>query len=119
MLASILTVYTVSALLGLVALSLVLGMAVSRANSLDEMQAPAGPLVSGAMQYARGSLVLVAGTQTDAVPQMTSPSAQVFVTRRVLGGAAGDLRATWNGTIITVTSASGTDTSTIDWLLID
>ena len=68
-------------------------------------------------EYAAGTATLVAGTVNVTVPYITA-NAIVTLTRKTAGGTIGDL--TWSiGTIsgstttITITSASGTDTSTV------
>jgi hypothetical protein len=60
-----------------------------------------------------GGQVIVANTSIAA-------NTRIFTSRSVLGGAAGHLSCTRvNGTSFTINSSSGTDTSTIDWFLMD
>lgn len=67
-----------------------------------------------------GTSVLVGGTVTVSNTSITA-STRIFTSRQTLGGAAGHLSI---GTIVASTSfvinsSSGTDTSTVAWLLIE
>jgi hypothetical protein len=67
-----------------------------------------------------GQAVLVAGTVTVAAP-FVSASSIIMLTRAVLGGALGDLKVgvITPGVGFTIVSASGTDTSTINWFIVN
>lgn len=67
-----------------------------------------------------GTAVLVAGTVTVSTTAVTATS-RIFLTNQVLGGTAGFLRvsARTAGTSFTITSSSGTDTSTVAWMMVE
>jgi hypothetical protein len=71
-----------------------------------------------------GSLTLVAGSAQDTiapqVPNKFSDNVIPLVSRFAAGGAVGHLTADFNRTtgVITVTSSSGTDTSSVVYLLL-
>jgi hypothetical protein len=67
-----------------------------------------------------GSAVLVGGTVTVANTLVTA-SSRIFLTSQVDGGAVGFLRisARVAATSFTITSSSGTDTSTVAWLIVE
>jgi len=67
-----------------------------------------------------GTAVLSAGTATVNTTAVTANS-RIFVTNQALCGTAGFLRisARTAGTSFTITSSSGTDTSTVAWLLVE
>lgn len=93
-------------------------MTIVKNESIDEMAGIAGPVRANAMQYARGTLVLVAGTATQALPGFPA-TATPQVSRTVVGGGIGHLRVTYDGANLIVTSGDATETSTVHWLLID
>lgn len=67
-----------------------------------------------------GTAVLVAGTVTVNNTSITA-STRVFLTAQVAGGTPGALRlgTVVAGTSFVITSSSGTDTSTVAWLLVE
>jgi hypothetical protein len=67
-----------------------------------------------------GATALVAGSAVVANTSVTDNS-RIFVTSQVDGGTPGWLRvsARTAGTSFTITSSSGTDTSTVGWLIIE
>lgn len=66
-----------------------------------------------------GESVLVGGTVTVANTSVTATT-KVFLQRRVAGGTLGYLTYTRAaGASFTITSSSGTDTSTVSWLLVE
>jgi hypothetical protein len=67
-----------------------------------------------------GTAVLVGGTVTVANTSVTATT-RIFLTSNTDGGTPGWLRvsAKVNGTSFTITSSSGTDTSTVAWVLIE
>ncbi|MDB4917395.1 MAG: hypothetical protein JWM95_5039 [Gemmatimonadetes bacterium] len=67
-----------------------------------------------------GSATLVAGTVTISTTSVGANS-KIFITRTTTGGTIGDLRvsAISAGTSFTVASASGTDTSSFNWFIVE
>lgn len=66
-----------------------------------------------------GVATLAAGTVTVANTSVTANS-RIFIQRRVAGGTLGFLTYTkTNGTSFTINSSSNTDTSTVDWLIVE
>jgi len=67
-----------------------------------------------------GTAVLAAGTVTVANTSVTANS-QIFLTSQVNGGTPGFLRigAKTAGTSFVITSSSGTDTSTVAWIIVE
>lgn len=67
-----------------------------------------------------GTSTLVAGTVTVATTAVTATS-RIFLTVQTAGGTQGHLRisARTAGTSFTITSTSGTETSTVAWLLVE
>ena len=67
-----------------------------------------------------GSVALVAGAATVATTSVTANSL-IYLSRTSLGGAAGflDISAINAGEDFSIASASGTDTSTVAWLIIN
>lgn len=67
-----------------------------------------------------GTAVLSAGTVVVSTTAVTANS-RIFLTNQTLGGTAGFLRvsARTAGTSFTITSSSGTDTSTIAWMIVE
>lgn len=66
-----------------------------------------------------GSATLVAGTVTIANTTVASTS-RIVVTYTSVGGTQGFLRVTKNaGVGFTITSSSGTDTSGVDWVILN
>lgn len=69
---------------------------------------------------AKGRAVLVAGAVT-VTTRHASSATEIFLTRRVTGGTRGDLRVgtVTNGVSFVINSASGTDTSTVSWMIVN
>jgi len=66
-----------------------------------------------------GSAVLAGGTNTVTNTSVTA-NTKIFMTRSTTGGTAGHLSYTVSAnTSFTINSSSGTDTSTINWLLVE
>jgi hypothetical protein len=66
-----------------------------------------------------GTATLVGGTIAVANTTVTA-NTRVFISRSTTGGTEGTLSTTQiNATSFTVNSTSGTDTSTVNWLLIE
>lgn len=67
-----------------------------------------------------GAVALVAGSSVVATTAVTATS-RIFLTSQVDGGAPGFLRVSTRtaATSFTITSSSGTDTSTVAWLIIN
>lgn len=67
-----------------------------------------------------GAATLVAGAATVATAKVTANS-RIFVTSQADGGTPGFLRVSARaaGTSFTITSSSGTDTSTVAWILVE
>jgi hypothetical protein len=67
-----------------------------------------------------GLAVLVAGTKVVATTRVTANS-RIFVTTNVPGGTPGWLQvsARTAGTSFTILSSSGTDTSSVAWLIVE
>lgn len=67
-----------------------------------------------------GTATLTAGTATVSTTAVTANS-RIFLTNQALGGTAGFLRvsARTAGTSFTITSSSGTDTSTVAWMIVE
>lgn len=66
-----------------------------------------------------GTATLVAGTVTIANTSVTA-NTRIFLSRTTTGGTAGHLSSTRiANTSFTINSSSGTDTSTVDWLLVE
>jgi hypothetical protein len=67
-----------------------------------------------------GTATLVAGTVTVSTTAVTANS-RIFLTAQTSGAAAGALRvsARTAGTSFTITSTSGTDTSSVAWMLVE
>jgi hypothetical protein len=116
MIAALVTTFSVLAFLGIgVALGLVI-----QSHVLSFIQAPSGPGNANALKMTRGTVVLVAGTITENLGINAFPAnATVLYTRAVTGGAVGHLTVGWNPAtgLITFTSSSGTDTSTIAYAI--
>jgi hypothetical protein len=72
-----------------------------------------------------GQVTLVAGSATFTISPTSdrplSANSRIFLSRATLGGAAGNLSYAINtGTgVVTITSSSGTDTSVINYLIIE
>jgi len=64
-----------------------------------------------------GSATLTAGSITIYNPKVLA-SSRGFVTRNVSGGTIGDLTITCNNGSFTITSASGSDTSTVNYFIV-
>lgn len=66
-----------------------------------------------------GESTLVGGTVTVTNTSVGATS-RIFISRRVAGGTVGTMTFTISaGTSFTITSSSGTDTSTVQWLIVD
>lgn len=66
-----------------------------------------------------GTATLAAGTVTVANTSVTA-NTKIFLSRATTGGTVGHLSYTKiNGTSFTINSSSGTETSTVDWLLVE
>lgn len=66
-----------------------------------------------------GTATLVAGTVTVANTSV-SANTKIFLSRATTGGTVGHLSYTKiNGTSFTINSSSGTETSTVDWMLVE
>jgi len=67
-----------------------------------------------------GLATLAAGTVTVSTTAVTA-NTRIFLTAQATGGTAGALRisARTAGTSFTITSTSGTDTSTVAWMLVE
>lgn len=76
--------------------------------------------VSEGTNKCMGSATLVAGTATVSTTKVTANS-RIFLTSNTDGGTPGWLRvsARTAATSFTITSSSGTDTSTVAWLLVE
>lgn len=93
-------------------------MTITKNIQVNDMAGPAGPVNTPGMRIARGTLVLVAGTATQAISGFPANST-VLVSRTVVGTAQGHLRGTYDGTNLVITSSDATETSTIMWALVD
>jgi len=65
-----------------------------------------------------GTTTLVGGSSTVSTGACT-PSSYVFVTYKTVGGTQGILRTTPGTASFTITSSSGTDTSIVQWMVIN
>lgn len=67
-----------------------------------------------------GTATLVGGTVTVANTSVAANS-RIFLTAQSVGGTAGALAVTARtaGTSFTITSTSGTDTSTVAWMIVE
>jgi hypothetical protein len=99
----------------------VTGSSLTTVGTLSALQLGAGAtpdLASTGGNKVAGTATLVAGTVTVATSAISASHILIF-NRATTGGAAGHLSYTRiNGTSFTINSSSGTDTSTIDWILI-
>lgn len=79
-----------------------------------------GLMVAEGSNAKMGTVALTAGAATVSTTAVTANS-RIFLTNQALGGTAGFLRvsARTAGTSFTITSSSGTDTSTIAWMLVE
>ncbi|MER7794889.1 hypothetical protein [Streptomyces sp. NPDC097640] len=79
-----------------------------------------GLMVAEGSNAKMGTVALTAGTATVSTTAVTANS-RIFLTNQALGGTAGFLRvsARTAGTSFTITSSSGSDTSTVAWLLVE
>lgn len=78
----------------------------------------AGAVGSAVNVIATGTATLVAGTVTVANTSVSS-STKLIYARATTGGTVGHLSYTRvAGTSFTINSSSGTETSTVDWLLV-
>ncbi|MFJ4637594.1 hypothetical protein ACIP69_18470 [Streptomyces hygroscopicus] len=79
-----------------------------------------GLMVAEGSNAKMGTATLAAGTATVSTTAVTANS-RIFLTNQALGGTAGFLRvsARTAGTSFTITSSSGTDTSTVAWMIVE
>ncbi|MFE9003093.1 hypothetical protein ACFYOY_13270 [Streptomyces sp. NPDC007875] len=79
-----------------------------------------GLMVAEGSNAKMGRATLVAGAATVSTTAVTA-SSEIFLTNQALGGTAGFLRvsARTAGTSFTITSSSGTDTSTVAWMIVE
>lgn len=89
-------------------------------GSLVFNKAGTGLNVKGGANARIGAATLVGGTVTVSTTAVTANS-RIFLTRTTSGGTPGDLRVSTKtaGTSFVITSASGTDTSTVDWFIVN
>lgn len=89
-------------------------------DNISLQQAGRGFQVKEGTNAKMGTAVLAAGTATVSTTAVAATS-RVFLTSQVDGGAPGFLRVSTRvaGTSFTITSSSGTDTSTVAWLIFD
>jgi hypothetical protein len=102
------------------------GVTIDDALSADGGILSAGITLQAAIQVTEGtagarmgSATLVGGTATVNTTAVAATS-RIFLTSNAGGGTPGWLRvsARVNGTSFTITSSSGTDTSTVAWLIL-
>lgn len=86
----------------------------------DSLSVGQGLLVAEGANLTMGASVLVGGTVVVSTTKVTANS-RVFLTCQTPGGTPGFLRvsARTAGTSFTILSSSGTDTSTVGWLLVE
>ncbi|OMI34390.1 hypothetical protein [Streptomyces sparsogenes] len=79
-----------------------------------------GLMVAEGSNAKMGTVALAAGAATVSTTAVTANS-RIFLTNQALGGTAGFLRvsARTAGTSFTITSSSGTDTSTVAWMIVE
>lgn len=78
-----------------------------------------GLQVKGGTNAKAGSATLVGGTVTVANTSVTANS-EIFLSRSTTGGTAGTLSYTKTaGTSFTITSSSGSDTSSVNWMIVE
>ncbi|MGW3427937.1 hypothetical protein ACWDHW_08270 [Streptomyces melanosporofaciens] len=79
-----------------------------------------GLMVAEGSNAKMGRATLAAGTAAVNTTAVTA-SSEIFLTNQVLGGTAGFLRisARTAGTSFTITSSSGSDTSTVAWMIVE
>ncbi|MEU1663576.1 hypothetical protein ABZ547_08170 [Streptomyces sparsogenes] len=79
-----------------------------------------GLMVAEGSNAKMGVATLTAGAATVSTTAVTTNS-RIFLTNQALGGTAGFLRvsARTAGTSFTITSSSGTDTSTVAWMIVE
>ncbi|WP_275558503.1 hypothetical protein [Streptomyces sp. 5-6(2022)] len=79
-----------------------------------------GLMVAEGSNAKMGTATLTAGAATVSTTAVTANS-RIFLTNQALGGTAGFLRvsARTAGTSFTITSSSGTDTSTVAWMIVE
>jgi hypothetical protein len=89
-------------------------------NDLTLAVAGKGLQVKEGSNAKMGTATLVAGTKVVSTTAVTATS-RVFLTAQSVGGTAGALAVTARtaGTSFTITSTSGTDTSTVAWLIVE
>lgn len=89
-------------------------------NALRAGSAGGGLSIAEGANARMGTATLVAGTVTVANTSVTATT-RIFLTSNTDGGTVGFLRvsARTAGTNFTITSSSGTDTSTVAWLLVE
>lgn len=91
-----------------------------KANNLISNVAGSGLKIKEGSNAKMGTATLVGGTVTVNTTAVTANS-RIFLTTQTLGGTIGVqyISARSAGTSFTITSASGTDTSTVAWLIVE
>lgn len=90
-----------------------------QANNFKAMQAGAGYFVKEGANAKMGGATLIAGTVTVANTAVNANS-RIFLSRAAAGGTLGHLSYTQiNGVSFTITSTSNTETSTINWEIME
>jgi hypothetical protein len=86
--------------------------------AFDKAGKPVYP--TGAADAVVGTATLVGGTVTVSTTSVTA-SSKIFLSRNTAGGTVGDLRqgTIVAGTSFVINSASGTDTSTVNWWIVN
>lgn len=94
--------------------------AIKTAGDISTTVAGKGLLIKEGTNAKMGRSTLVAGTVVVANTSVTAAS-EIFLTSNVDGGDPGFVRvvARTAGTSFTITSSSGTDTSTVSWLIME
>ena len=89
-------------------------------TSISLLTAGLGLKIKEGANATMGTTILVAGTQVVSTTKVTANS-RIFLTNNANGGTVGALyvSARSAGISFTITSTSGTDTSTIAWLIIE
>lgn len=88
-------------------------------DSANEVEANGIRLVNSGTDASIGNATLVAGTIAVASTRIAAGS-YVVLTRKTIGGTAGNLSYTLSaGVGFTINSSSGTDTSTVTWVIVN
>lgn len=92
----------------------------SLSGSLDLINAGSGIKIKEGSNAKMGSVALVGGSAVVSTTAVAATS-RIFLTSQVDGGTPGFLRVSTRsaGTSFTITSSSGTDTSTVAWMIVD